>query len=230
MVFKRVESFEQLKQSFDEQVLLFRGGYSGKPCEKLHEPRRTQLLFLQKIIALVESSAKSDKERVDILSGIFLNVRYEIELEGRSSQLKEYLNTVLGVTPSNLLDPKTAKQLHEAGLAFFETIMTDENGALLLESPFSDLKCFNDRLFVERSHDLIRRDAINAYGKLAATRDATLAANKSQEPSFVESVFSWWGSSSAHTQPKLTIVPVEDEVLVHSDSDDDASTSSQTIA
>lgn len=215
-----VKSYEGLKSQYAEEIVAFRGHHKVTTVDKLKEPRRGQVQFLNEVITQLDSSSKDVNEKARILTGIMLMIRAQIAgtyswRSPSNSFLAESLVKIVGITDENAMDKNSEARLVNAAQKFYASKLY-ENGdtthPLLEENCFSHIKGFDQGAFWKlgvsmeaQAQDAVFIESDAARAKVIADRAAAEA--KVSGGGFFSRFNPFGGSSSANAEEKADKAP-----------------------
>ncbi|KTD20570.1 Dot/Icm T4SS effector [Legionella lansingensis] len=142
-----LKAYSELKSEFRENVLTLKGSHKAATEEELPQPRRHQVLLLQKTISLLDSSGKTTEEKSRILSGmmyltaVVIEKSYSLRSAENSTFYRMLFNNV-GVSEDNKLDSEDICNLLESSMKFLVENTCRQGktrNGLLHEHPFSKI-------------------------------------------------------------------------------------------
>lgn len=236
-------SYSSLKEQFAEQVVALRGKHSASSIDKFHQPRRYQVQFLTSAIALLDGSEKlKEGEKARILSGLMIIIKKEISdsyeqsyfrwfSSEDNSLFKTSLDTMIGVSVENILDPNSEARMVNQAMKFVTSSIFpagDSTQKLIKDHPFFKIDGFKARAFCHRGLELdkvvrtaVFDDAFDTMEKEIADELEAERRAKSGGSSYLGSFFSS-SSSSPSKKPAAVTIDADDPLVL----DPNASSSS----
>lgn len=206
-----MKSYQDMKDIFAVRVVALRTAHHAETVNDLPQPRRSQVLFINKAIEIIDASKLKEDGRARAFAGVLRLIGHQIDntysggekSANKRSKLKQGINETLGVTRDNVMDPHSEGLFMNAALTFISKVIFKDGlvvnkdgqpNPLLERHAFSDIESLDCKAIYNLGVDVVSaaKKAVLSQGDEALQKDIkarNAAENKGR------GFFSFWSSS-----------------------------------